>query len=238
MKWEAASCHQGLEGTLADTSTGERERKILDSSADKHPLRKQLAGGAGPVMRHDPLQHPEQRQAVTPLRVPPRLSEPIHTQPGNTQEAAAAHLPGSRLTCCAGQDPARGLILKAQSRAVLELLPSRVLALGTCPALQAASLGLDTALSSRPAAAAWLLSPTHPKLVLPPHDDSSSAPLPEPAANFWLDHRLLWPPPSDPSTETACPRARHILLGALLPTEGAMLSEAWSESVCSGGEQT
>lgn len=153
MKWEAASCHQGLEGTLADTSTGERERKILDSSADKHPLRKQLAGGAGPVMRHDPLQHPEQRQAVTPLRVPPRLSEPIHTQPGNTQEAAAAYLPGSRLTCCAGQDPARGLILKAQSRAVLELLPSRVLALGTCPALQAASLGLDTALSSRPAAA-------------------------------------------------------------------------------------
>lgn len=70
-----------------------------------------------------PLLHPEQWQAVSSLRVPPRLPEPIHTQPGNAQEAAAC-LPGSRMTCCAGRDPARGLILKAQSRAVLELLPS------------------------------------------------------------------------------------------------------------------
>ena len=123
MKWEAASCYQGLEGTLADTSTGEWERKILDNSVDKCPLRKQQAGGAGLVMRHSPLPHPEQRQAVSPLRIPPRLPEPIHTQPGNAQEAAA-RLPGPRLTCWAGQDPARGLILKAQSRAILELLPS------------------------------------------------------------------------------------------------------------------
>lgn len=123
VKWEAVSCYQGLEGTLADTSTGEWERKILDNSADKRPLRKQQAGGAGLVVRHSPLPHPEQRQAVSPLRIPPRLPEPIHTQPGNAQEAAAC-LPGSRLTCWAGQDPARGLILKAQSRAILELLPS------------------------------------------------------------------------------------------------------------------
>lgn len=69
---------QGLEETLAGTSTGEQKRKTQDNPVNKCPLRKQLAGGARLVVRHGPFPYSTQWQAVPHLQIPPRFPEPIH----------------------------------------------------------------------------------------------------------------------------------------------------------------
>lgn len=169
-------------------------------------------------MRHDPLQHPQTTASSDPLQVH-RLSEPIHTQLKHSRrQLAATSRVQADLLCWPGSPPevshSEGAVPGCAG-----LLPSQVQRL---PSLAGCLLQFVTALSSRPAAAAWLLSPTHPKHSSRPMTTLSSAPFLSQPANFWLDHRLLWPPPSDPSTETACPRASTSFLRR--PTRRAMLS--------------